>query len=255
MLKIIQRTTIGAIVLLLMPVTVLLSGWTWHPEEGSKLLIVMYWITQTVTHPWGLITSTLFSTLMVLTLRLRFWQSIFLIIIMNGAVAVGQYTKSYMKQQIQAPRPYVIWLDKNHGINKYDFYKLNRLERRQLVSEVLANDSRLPTWLKKHWAYENGFAFPSGHSTFVVSWALLSTTILWPRKYIKTSIAIFIWAIMVMGSRLVLGMHWPQDLIMSTFISWLITTIALYLIDYFCMPIVVPVEEDNNKTKEDDDAS
>lgn len=37
---------------------------------------------------------------------------------------------------------------------------------------------------------------------------------------------LLIWATGVMGSRLLLGMHWPRDLVVATLISWLLVTLA-----------------------------
>jgi hypothetical protein len=51
------------------------------------------------------------------------------------------------------------------------------------------------------------------------------------------------WATAVMGSRLALGMHWPQDLIVATLISWLLVTLATWLAQRFCGPLSPPGEE------------
>ena len=45
------------------------------------------------------------------------------------------------------------------------------------------------------------------------------------------------------GSRLALGMHWPQDLIVATLISWLLVTLATWLAQRFCGPLSPPGEE------------
>ncbi len=82
------------------------------------------------------------------------------------------------------------------------------------------------TWLKKHWPFETGFAFPSGHTMFAASWALLGVGLLWPRRHYKTVALLLVWATGVMGSRLLLGMHWPRDLVVATLISWLLVTLA-----------------------------
>ena len=45
------------------------------------------------------------------------------------------------------------------------------------------------------------------------------------------------WAISVMGSRLLLGMHWPLDLMVATVMSWLLATLACWLVEYLCGPL------------------
>jgi phosphatidylglycerophosphatase B len=74
--------------------------------------------------------------------------------------------------------------------------------------------------LRKHWQKETGFAFPSGHTMFAASWALLLGC--WPRRRTVTIVILLVWATGVMGSRLLLGMHWPRDLVVATLISWLL---------------------------------
>jgi hypothetical protein len=97
--------------------------------------------------------------------------------------------------------------------------------------------------LRKHWQKETGFAFPSGHTMFAASWALLGVGLLWPRRRWVTLALLLTWATAVMGSRLALGMHWPQDLIVATLISWLLVTLATWLAQRFCGPLSPPGEE------------
>lgn len=46
-----------------------------------------------------------------------------------------------------------------------------------------------------------------------------------------------------MGSRLLLGMHWPRDLVVATLISWLLVTLATWLAQRVCGPLTPPVQE------------
>lgn len=252
MLKIIQRTTTGAFLLLLMPLSVWISGWQWQPGEARHLLRFLFWMTETVTSPWGILTSLLLSAWMLWCLRFRLKPAILLLIIMNGAILSGQYTKSWIKEQVQEPRPYVVWLEHSHGVSEEQFYQLKRKQRGEMVSALLANDTHLPSWLKNHWAFETGFAFPSGHTLFAASWALLAIGLLWPRRRIATIAVLFVWATLVMGSRLLLGMHWPRDLVMATLISWLLVTLATWLAQRFCGPLTVPPQERQELARRDD---
>ncbi len=252
MLKIVQRTTLGAFLLLLMPLGVWLSGWQWQPGESGHLLRVLFWITETVTSPWGTLTSLILSGWVLWCLRFRLRPAILLLIIMNGAILAGQSTKTFIKEQVQEPRPYVVWLEHSHGVNEQQFYQLKRQQRGEMVSALLANDTKLPAWLKNHWAFETGFAFPSGHTMFAASWALLVIGLLWPRRHVVTVVVLFVWATLVMGSRLVLGMHWPRDLVVATLISWLLVTLATWLAQRFCGPLSVPPEEQHEIAGRDD---
>lgn len=104
----------------------------------------------------------------------------------------------------------MVWLEAEHHIDNRFFYSLPRAERSELVKQQLQNQTNIPVWLSRHWQFETGFAFPSGHTVFAASWALLAVGILWPRRHYKTVVLLMIWAQGVMMSRLVLGMHWPR---------------------------------------------
>jgi phosphatidylglycerophosphatase B len=49
--------------------------------------------------------------------------------------------------------------------------------------------------------------------------------------------------VVVKRSRLLLGMHWPVDLIVATLISWLLVTFATWITQRVCGPLTPPKEE------------
>ena len=243
MLEILRRSTAGMLLLMIIPVAVWLSGWQWQPGESDAVLRFLFWMTETVTRPWGTLTSLLLSLWVLWCLRFRLKPALLLLLIMNATILTGQYTKSYIKDQVQEPRPYVVWLEHRHGLDEREFYSMTREERSQRVDELLASDRQLPGWLKRHWAFETGFAFPSGHTLFAASWALLVIGLLWPRRRYITIVVVGVWASAVMASRLMLGMHWPGDLAMAVALSWLLVTLATWLAQRFCGPLTLPKEE------------
>ncbi|WP_205064430.1 phosphatidylglycerophosphatase B [Pantoea coffeiphila] len=251
--EILRRTTIGMLLLLTMPVLIALSGWQWQPGEMGWGYLILFWFTETVTRPWGVITSVLLCGWFLWCLRFRFKPAVFLLAILVGTILVGQYTKSLIKDRVQEPRPYVLWLEKAEGVSNEYFYELKRKQRSHLVEEAVADNTQLPGWLKRHWAFETGFSFPSGHTMFAASWALLGVGLLWPRRRYVTIVLLLSWATLVMGSRLVLGMHWPQDLIVSTLLSWLFITLATWLAQRFCGPLsVLPQEQQEINQRENE---
>lgn len=163
--------------------------------------------------------------------------------ILGGAILTGQGVKSWMKDHVQEPRPFVVWLEKTHHVPVEEFYNLKRKARGQLVKAQLSAQSDIPAFLRKHWQKETGFAFPSGHTMFAASWALLAVGLLWPRRHTVTIAILVVWASSVMGSRLLLGMHWPRDLVVATLISWLLVTLATWLTVRICGPLAPPPEE------------
>lgn len=243
MLSIARRTAVGAGILLIMPATVWISGWQWQPGADSGWLKALYWITETVTQPWGIITHALLCGWFLWCLRFRLRAAIMLFAILAGVILIGQGLKSWVKDQVQEPRPFVVWLEKTHHVPVNDFYNLKRKERGELVKEQLTQQQAVPTFLRKHWQKETGFAFPSGHTMFAASWALLGVGLLWPRRRTFTIAILLVWATGVMGSRLLLGMHWPRDLVVATLMSWLLITCATWLAQRVCGPLTPPVEE------------
>lgn len=59
MYEIAKRTAGGALLLLLMPLAVWVSGWHWQPGGNDRVLKALYWVTETVTSPWGILTSAI----------------------------------------------------------------------------------------------------------------------------------------------------------------------------------------------------
>ena len=215
MRSIARRTAVGAALLLVMPVAVWISGWRWQPGEQSWLLKAAFWVTETVTQPWGVITHL---------------------------ILFGWFLWCLLLLQFPAFRQ-VIWLEKTHHIPFDEFYTLKRAERGNLVKEQLAEEKNIPQYLRSHWQKETGFAFPSGHTMFAASWALLAVGLLWPRRRTLTIAILLVWATGVMGSRLLLGMHWPRDLVVATLISWALVAVATWLAQRICGPLTPPAEE------------
>lgn len=71
MLSIARRTAAGAAILLIMPLTVWVSGWMWQPGQNATWLKTLYWVTETVTQPWGIITHIILCGWFLWCLRFR----------------------------------------------------------------------------------------------------------------------------------------------------------------------------------------
>ncbi|SFT69761.1 phosphatidylglycerophosphatase [Kosakonia arachidis] len=243
MLSIVKRTTVGALILLVMPLAVWVSGWSWQPGQPRWWLHFLFWLTETVTQPWGIITHIALCGWFLWCLRFRLKAALMLFAILGCAILVGQGLKSFVKERVQEPRPFVLWLEQTHNIPADEFYALKRKARGQLVKSQLTGQHDIPGFLQKHWQKETGFAFPSGHTMFAASWALLGVGLLWPRRRTWTLVFLLVWATGVMGSRLLLGMHWPRDLVTATLISWLLVTLATWLAQRLCGPLTPPAQE------------
>lgn len=254
MLAIWRRTALGAGVLIIIPLLVWLSGWQWQPNGNSYWLELLFWITETVTQPWGVITHMVLFAWFLWCLRFRLKAAIVLFAILCAAILIGQGAKSWIKSRVQEPRPFVVWLEKTHHIPTSEFYTLKRKARADLVREQLQTETNVPVWLRRHWQKETGFAFPSGHTMFAASWALLGVGLLWPRRRNVTIVILLVWAVGVMTSRMLLGMHWPRDLIVATLISWLLVVLATWLTQRLCGPLTPPVVENKEIAAREQDS-
>ena len=246
MFDIAKRTGLGAVVLMVIPILAWVSGWQWHPDNEVWWWRVLYWVTQTVTSPWGFITSTVLFCWFLWCLRFRWRPTLVLGCILGAALLLGQGIKSAIKDHVHEPRPYVMWLEETHDMDGKDFYSLPGKARSMLVKKELQNEQEIPRWLRKHWQHETGFAFPSGHTVFAASWALLALGLLWPRRHYKSVVLIMVWSEGVMGSRMVLGMHWPRDLVMGIFLSWLVIALACWLVQRWIGPLAPTSDEARN---------
>lgn len=243
MYDIARRTAVGAGVLLMPPVLVWATGWQWRPGTSGPWLRALFWMTETVTSPWGVLTSAILTGCFLWCLRFRLKPALGIVVIMVVTVLLGQGVKSLVKDRVQEPRPYVMWLEQQYQIDERYFYSLPRKARAELVKEQLKGQHQVPKWLRRHWQVETGFAFPSGHTMFAATWALLAVGVLWARRHYKTVVVLMAWAAAVMASRLALGMHWPQDLIAATLISWLLVVMACWLAQRWCGPLTLLPQE------------
>lgn len=243
MYNIIKRITLGSLLLLIMPILLWVSGWHWCPGSNELLLKVLYWVTETATLPWGgVLASVILGSQFLWRLHLRYKAAIGVVILLYITILVGQGIKVIIKERVQEPRPFVVWLEHYHGMNKEYFYLLDRKQRSLLVAKSSLGQNLVPSWLSTYWQFETDSAYPSGHTVFVTTWALLGVGLLWPRGHYTTVVLLMLWAVGVMGSRLILGMHWPRDLVMGTLIAWLLGILTSLLVTQW-YKLLVPLQE------------
>ncbi|TMR07968.1 phosphatidylglycerophosphatase, partial [Escherichia coli] len=66
-----RRTAVGAALLLVMPVALWISAWRCQPVVQSWLLNAAFWVPETVTQPWGVITPFILFGWFLWCLRFR----------------------------------------------------------------------------------------------------------------------------------------------------------------------------------------
>lgn len=217
----INKLSFYTALMLCIPLFAWATGWHWvddsHLVHGFDTF--MYFLTESGSAPYALITCVIFMLwLMKLSSKRYSW-------LLVGAVCatsvIGtQAIKTVAKNVFAEPRPYVVKM-MGSETQAEQFYELPVNEREVLVAQHYQNHE-FPL-VAEHRITETGYSFPSGHTIFAVSWLLLFAGLL---RGIRSQAVIFaqafafIWAALMLVSRLRFGMHYPIDLFVSTLIAW-----------------------------------
>lgn len=214
-----KKLTFYTFLMLLVPLAAWLTGWQWAGDDFliPALDYPLWLITETGSAPYALVPCVLLMLWLMKLARKRYsW-------LLVGAICAGsvigtQAIKTVAKFGFAEPRPYVVQM---MGENSEQFYELTRPQRAELVAEYYKG-SQHPI-IVQHRMNETGYSFPSGHTIFAVSWLLVFAGLLYG---IESRAATFArnfmlgWALLMLISRLFLGMHYPIDLFVSALIAW-----------------------------------
>ncbi|WP_044470916.1 phosphatase PAP2 family protein [Mannheimia massilioguelmaensis] len=220
-----KRLSLYTLLLCLVPIFAWISGWHWQgDEEITNFDHFLYWLTETSTAPYALMTCGVFALLFFPFAKTKN-QWIFIVLVLAFSTVITQGVKTGLKHVFAEPRPYVEQLAQDSGASAEYFYDQTKAQRKIIVNNYYTSKAETPTWLVKHRMEEVSYSFPSGHTIFAVSWLLLVAGFmrLLNDTSIKAKIFVFLtalWAVLMLISRLRLGMHYPIDLLVSALISW-----------------------------------
>lgn len=98
--------------------------------------------------------------------------------------------------------------------------------RRVVLGELLPGlqTPALSERVRAHWVHETGYAFPSGHSTAAITFAVMLAALgfAWLEGWRQaiTTVLVPIWAVLVVYSRPLLAVHTPIDVIAGTVVGF-----------------------------------
>ena len=212
--------------LLVLPVALASLGyqlhWNWFPLLDLDEAPALFAYTMTLSiDEIGI--AIILCALSVFTLRgwrHRPHQYVVFFFCLMAAMGSAFVTKSLAKQYFKEPRPYVLWLaEEGRLADSNSFYAQLPLIREQWVANSLSDfsEEEIPNWLKLHWQDEVSYSFPSGHSIAAMTIASFYCLLLaYRRRSMGLIIGLSTWAVAVCYSRLLLGLHWPVDILVSS---------------------------------------
>ncbi|MEZ9597101.1 phosphatase PAP2 family protein [Shewanella sp. 10N.261.52.F9] len=221
--------------LLIIPATIYLTASSLFPSIALNTWLseTLYWLTSTGTAPYGIITGLLILTACYRSMsKAHFIKLVLAVSIsMAATLSLNQFLKPYFAE----PRPNAALLEQEYLLNTQDFYQHDKAEKRQIITvainqlDIARPDLQLSSSIKRHWQHEVGYAFPSGHTLFAVTLALVVGYYLLLSGNLVMPLLLLSWAIAMGFSRMLLGMHWPQDVLASTAIGGCIAFSSIYM--------------------------
>ena len=222
------RIQLGFSALLILPllVTYLLPWPLFHSDYlHASWLYGVYLPSAMISLPNLLFTIAFLLLITQYKLKLSIRSLIMLTLALGALLVTDWVIKSVIKQLTTEPRPYLLWLEEKGLIPSIgEFYSSAKSLRKEWV--LAAGESlAIPNWLKLHWQAEVSYAFPSGHSIAAFSLAQFFGQI-WLARAPKGAWLLILAALATASSRLIMGMHWPIDVITSAVIGCLTAFIA-----------------------------
>lgn len=215
------------------------NGWYIQLDGRFEHISVfgLFLFTESVTFPYGILTAFILTILFARLLNLTLFQTCLLLCVAGSAVLLGLGLKSLIKHLTSEPRPYMLWLANVSTSVKLDlaqYYSLNDKEAQRallksIIYQPLFEQWHIPSWLADHWIRDREYSFPSGHTFFACFFALFAAG-LFKNKSTWLVLILVVWAIIVMLSRLFLGMHRPIDLVGGLSIALIAAYCALWSI-------------------------
>lgn len=231
----------GWAILAIIPAILLLLNTSLFPliALDSTLANALFWLTSTGTAPYGV--ATVLLVLFLSYQRLSKPQFSRLLLAISLGMCTTLTLNTFLKPYFNEPRPNAVWLDSHYLLDADNFYSLPKAQRKTEMASALDrldhahSNQTLSPLVKQHWKHEVGFAFPSGHTLFALTLTMITSYYLLLAGNIFILGMLFIWSIGMEFSRMLLGMHWSQDVLASTILGGGIGLLSI-LVVHKCFP-------------------
>lgn len=199
----------------------------------------MYWISES----GGVYGTTILLIIIALPLALpakgtmkRLLRFVLITLFLGGVLGSLAYiNEHFVKPAAAAPRPSHEYLEKKGVIASLpQFYSHNQAERAKILEKEAETKrdkvEHVYPAILRHWIFESGFSFPSGHSQNAFLLATLVAFLLFyhAKGSIRYAFLIpLLWAVLVCISRVAIGIHTKYDVAAGSFIGLLIASIII----------------------------
>lgn len=188
----------------------------------------LYSITWTGTIPFGIAFILFILGLCYQQLPKKIFLQLFIAVLISQSA--GVILNKGLKNIFHEIRPNIQWLDSYSLLDKGTFYSQDKSQRRQILKNAISNsNNRLPMSesIAKHWIKEVGYSFPSGHTQFAVSFVLIVSFYLLACGGFILPVLLLAWGLLMELSRMLLGLHWSQDVLASAIIGGAIAFLTI----------------------------
>ena len=223
------------LMLLLPPLSLFIGNIQLFPllDLSSSFANLNYAITMTGTRPWGILSSAI--VLLLLWWQLPKQQRLPVVVATLIALGLNLLLSHGLKNLFQESRPYVEYLAQKGVLNLSQFYAVDSAGRGAILNALSPSNLPLPlspqVW--QQWQFETGYSFPSGHTLFSCTLALSICYALLPQRKWVLPLLVICWAWWVSLSRILLGMHWPRDVLASALLSGVIVLLSFALVKFW----------------------
>ena len=149
--------------------------------------------------------------------------------------SLAYFNEHLIKPAVKAVRPSHLYLANTGAVDLEALYNTQDDKERMALLRRSVEDagdklSHIHPAILKHWVFESGYSFPSGHSQNAFMLAILAAAILRERIRKGTSVVLMVpvlWAVMVCLSRVAIGIHTSYDVVAGAAAGLIIASIIL----------------------------